>query len=60
MGDGVVYAFMVVNLVAAVAVMVLWARFLGYRPERNPRRARLVAEARGYVPVGSATRGEGR
>jgi NADH-quinone oxidoreductase subunit H len=58
--DNIVYVFMLVNIVAAVAVMVGWARFLGYRPERNPRRARLVKDARGYVPLTESTPGEGR
>lgn len=41
----------VVNIPLAVAVLVAWARALGYRPGRVPTRPRLVREAGGYVPV---------
>ncbi len=58
--DNVVYVFALVNLAAAVGMMVGWARFLGYRPERNPTRARLVKEARGFVPLTEPSSGEGR
>lgn len=51
LGDGIVYVFAVVNIVTSVALMVGWARLLGYRPEDMPRRPRLVDEARGYVPL---------
>lgn len=50
-GDWVVYVFAAVNIVAAVGLIVGWARVLGYRPEHQPRKARLVKEAGGYVPV---------
>ena len=49
--DWPVFIFALVNIVATVAIVYLWARFLGYRPDRNPRKARLEKNARGYVPV---------
>ncbi len=54
-GDTVVYAFAIVNVVAAVAIVYGWSRFLGYRPEDTPTRPRMVKDARGYVPVPAAT-----
>ncbi|OAI41965.1 hypothetical protein AYO38_11880 [bacterium SCGC AG-212-C10] len=58
-GDGALdqwplYVFAVVNIALAVAVLVLWARFLGYKPENNPKKARLVNVAGGYVPLDPA------
>lgn len=49
--DNVVYVFALVNIVMSVGVIYLWARFLGYKPEKDPAQARLVTEARGYVPL---------
>lgn len=49
--DNVVYLFAIVNLVISAAILFFWARFLGYKPERNPTRPRLVKDARGYVPL---------
>lgn len=57
LGDWVVYLFAVINIAAAVGVVVLWARLLGYRPENTPRRARLIGEVGGYVPVEPGVRG---
>jgi NADH-quinone oxidoreductase subunit H len=51
-GKGIVYVFAVIDIILAVAIVYGWSRFLGYRPERNPTRARMVGEARGYVPIG--------
>ncbi len=48
----IVYLFAVINIVLAVVVVWAWSRFLGYRPERNPKRPRMVGQARGYVPIG--------
>ncbi len=47
------YAFVIANVAIAVAVVYGWAKLLGYRPDRDPTRPRLVSEARGYVPIGS-------
>ena len=58
-GDGIVFAFAAFNFVASVAAAYVWARLLGYRPERIPTKPRLVREAGGYVPVeGEAGGGE--
>jgi NADH-quinone oxidoreductase subunit H len=57
LGDGIVYVFAVFNIVAAIVVIYLWSRFLGYRPEDTPKRARLVQDVGGYVPVEPAKRG---
>lgn len=57
--DSIVYLFAAVNIVASVALMIGWARMLGYRPERTPLRPRLVDEARGYVPVETPAKGGG-
>jgi len=54
-----VYLFAIVNIALAIALVVGWARFVGYRPERTPSRPRLVREAGGYIPVSSVS-GEGR
>jgi NADH-quinone oxidoreductase subunit H len=51
-----VYPFAVVNIVLSVILVVAWARFLGYRPERVPTKPRMMKEAGGYVPLP----GEGR
>jgi NADH-quinone oxidoreductase subunit H len=45
------YVFAVVNIVLAALVLFLWARFLGYKPENTPTKARLVNVAGGYVPL---------
>jgi NADH-quinone oxidoreductase subunit H len=58
-GDTIVYAFAIVNVGAAIAVIYGWSRFLGYRPENTPTRPRMVIEARGYVPIPAAGNGEG-
>ena len=50
-GDTIVYALAIVNVIAAIAMVYGWSRFLGYRPENNPTRPRMVREARGYVPI---------
>ncbi|MBI5947016.1 MAG: NADH-quinone oxidoreductase subunit NuoH [Chloroflexi bacterium] len=55
--DSYLYIFAVVNIWAALGAIWAWSRFLGYRPERNPVRARLVNEAGGYVPVPEAAKG---
>jgi len=43
-----------VNLALAAAIVVAWARFVGYKPEDTPSQPRFVRDARGYVPVGDA------
>jgi NADH-quinone oxidoreductase subunit H len=59
-GDkGFIYLFAIANIVAAVLLVVGWARVLGYRPGRTATRPRLVKEAGGYIPVTPAP-GEGR
>jgi NADH-quinone oxidoreductase subunit H len=40
-----------INIPLAVALLVGWARFVGYRPETVPLRPRLIREAGGYIPV---------
>jgi NADH-quinone oxidoreductase subunit H len=57
LGDWVVYPFALFNIAVAIGVIVAWARLLGYRPEDTPKRARLVNEAGGYVPVEPGVRG---
>jgi hypothetical protein len=50
-GRGWIYVFAVINIALFVAAIPLWARFIGYRPEHTPTKARLVREAGGYVPL---------
>ena len=50
---GLVYVFVAVNIVLAVAAIYFWARFLGYNREATPMRPRLVKNSGGYIPVGS-------
>lgn len=59
LSDNVLYLFAVVNIVLAGVIVFLWARFLGYRPENNPKRPRMVKDARGYVPVVPVAKGKG-
>jgi len=54
LSTNVVYVFAVVNLALAAAIVVAWARFVGYKPEDTPSQPRFVRDARGYVPVGDA------
>ncbi|KAA0238036.1 MAG: NADH-quinone oxidoreductase subunit NuoH [Dehalococcoidia bacterium] len=49
--DSIVYAFALINIIAAAAAIYGWSRALGYRPENTPQKARLVSEAGGFVPV---------
>lgn len=49
--DWVYWVLAAINIVVAVIVLLGWARLLGYRPDRIPTRARLIPDARGYVPV---------
>ncbi|MCC7363641.1 MAG: NADH-quinone oxidoreductase subunit NuoH [Dehalococcoidia bacterium] len=56
---GFVYIFAAANILATIVLVVTWARFLGYRPENQTTKPRLVNEAGGYVPVTPAS-GEGR
>ncbi|MBE7519444.1 MAG: NADH-quinone oxidoreductase subunit NuoH [Thermoflexaceae bacterium] len=55
--DSIVYAFAIINIIAAAAAVYGWSRALGYRPEETPLRPRLVSEAGGFVPLESG--GEG-
>lgn len=59
-GKGIVYVFAVINIAAAVAIIVAWARFLGYKPENTPTKPRMVKDARGYVPIETPAKGEAR
>jgi NADH-quinone oxidoreductase subunit H len=59
-GKGIVYAFAVINIAAAVAIVWAWARFLGYKPENTPTKPRMINKARGYVPVEPVVKGEAR
>jgi NADH-quinone oxidoreductase subunit H len=60
-GRGWIYVFAVINIALFVAAIPIWARLIGYRPERTPTRARLVREAGGYVPLSpTAAPGEQR
>jgi NADH-quinone oxidoreductase subunit H len=52
LGDGIGWLFAAVNVVLSAALIVGWARALGYRPGSTPTRPRLVKEATGYVPTG--------
>ncbi len=54
--QAMLYVFMIVNIAAAVGIVYVWARFLGYDPDSQPTKARLVKEAGGYVPVGREVR----
>jgi len=54
--QAMLYVFMIVNVAAAVGIVYAWARFLGYDPDSQPTKARLVKEAGGYVPVGREVR----
>ncbi len=59
LGDGIVFAFAAINIVASAGAVYAWARLLGYRPERIPTRPRLVRDTGGYVPLeGPAGGGE--
>lgn len=60
LSGNIVFAFMGINIVASGAAVYLWARFLGYRPERIPTRPRLVRDAGGYVPVEEPVIGGGK
>ncbi len=55
--DSILYAYAIINIIAAAALVYGWSRALGYRPEETPQKARLVSEAGGFVPV--EARGEG-
>jgi NADH-quinone oxidoreductase subunit H len=50
---GLLYVFVVINVVISAAAVFFWARFLGYRPESTPTRPRLVKNSGGFIPVGS-------
>ena len=50
---GLIYLISAVNILLAVVIVFAWAHFMGYRPDQNPTRPRLVKNAGGYVPVGS-------
>ncbi len=58
--EDVVYLFAAINIILSAAIVVGWARLAGYRPERHPTRARLVTEARGFVPLEASPPGPGR
>jgi NADH-quinone oxidoreductase subunit H len=49
--DAWLWLFAAINAALTVAMVVVWSRFLGYRPENVPTKPRLVRDARGYVPV---------
>jgi NADH-quinone oxidoreductase subunit H len=53
LSDNIVYVFAALNIVLALATLVFWSRFLGYRPENTPKKPRMVREAGGYVPLPS-------
>jgi hypothetical protein len=48
---GIPWVFALINAALSVALLGLWARFIGYRPERDQLKPRMMKEARGYVPV---------
>ena len=52
-----VYLFSIVNWAFAGGVVYFWSRFLGYRPESQTTKPRLVNKASGYVPVPGARGG---
>lgn len=45
------YLFAIINLIAAGAIIVAWARLMGYGKTPIPTRPRLVSQSTGYVPV---------
>jgi NADH-quinone oxidoreductase subunit H len=52
-----VYVLTIVNVAFAAAAVYGWARFLGYRPEKQVTRPRIMNEASGYVPVAGTAKG---
>jgi NADH-quinone oxidoreductase subunit H len=56
--EAYIFLFAVINIWLSIAVIYLWSRFLGYRPENTPTAPRMVRDARGYVPLGE-TKGGG-
>ncbi len=59
LSDNIVFAFMAINIPVSAAAVYVWARVLGYKPERVPTRPRLVREAGGYVPLDDPAPGGG-
>ncbi len=51
LSPGLPWLFAVVNIALSAALVVGWARFIGYRPERYELKPRLTKETSGYVPV---------
>ncbi len=51
LSNNIVFVFAAFNIVLAVVTLVVWSRFLGYRPEDTPTKPRMVREAGGYVPL---------
>jgi NADH-quinone oxidoreductase subunit H len=59
LNPGLPWLFALINVLLSGALVVLWARFIGYRPEQYELKPRMMKEARGYVPVASP-KGGGR
>lgn len=55
--DAIWWLFAAVNTVVAIAIVWLWARLLGYKPNDAPPRPRLVKESGGYIPVDTSSGG---
>ncbi|MCY3505588.1 MAG: NADH-quinone oxidoreductase subunit NuoH [Chloroflexi bacterium] len=60
LGGGIVFVIAAINIPVSAVAVYLWARFLGYKPERVPTRPRLVQDAGGYVPVEDPATGGGK
>lgn len=56
LGDGIVFLFAPINIVAAAALVYAWARVNGYRPENTPKKPRMVKDATGYIPASGGGR----
>lgn len=47
------YLFVIINIALSVGIFIGWAKLMGYKPEDTPKRARLVKDPTGYVPLDS-------
>ncbi|MCA9831101.1 MAG: NADH-quinone oxidoreductase subunit NuoH [Dehalococcoidia bacterium] len=56
LGDGIVFLFAPINIVAAAVLVYAWAKVNGYRPENTPKKPRMVKDATGYIPASGGGR----